>query len=443
MKVRIWIDPRIPPDAIRVSAACSQPLEAIEFAGNVVSPSMVRCTRGVRPGLAVGTTVGRVLGLRSRMFLHGRMQDGHLKLGPCLALYAERAYGRRPFQEQTELFRDLARLGARRGVAVAVLVPGDWARRRAYLWTGSGWRRGRLMAPDIVLRRSGVFAPSRFSTAWREIEDLRSAGLLHTLPRECSDKWALYRWLHTDSEFRRHLPRTEVARTARDIWMYVKQRKDVYVKPVHGTGGRGVIRVQWAPKDAVRVTYHSEMGDSRTRTEMLTDLADWQRWWRLRGLRDAVMQDALSLLRTDDDRPIDFRWLVQWVASEPRVVARVGRIGGPGAVTTNLHTGADAVWAVDAMQKAGVSVDHIDTWLDEMDTLALQVARALRDRYGAYAECGVDLARDMDGQLYLLEVNPTPGRRMLRQLDPGVRRWSLDLLLEYAITAAGYAGGQR
>jgi hypothetical protein len=366
--------------------------------------------------------------------------------GPCLALYADRGQGPRLFSGQAQLFADLARLGTQRGVSVLVLTPGDWSRRTAYRWHAGGWKRGPLDQPDIVLRRSGAFGQGRLRIARRELEDLSGRHLVHTLPRECSDKWRLYGTLRKVRGVRDHVPLTALAHNAQDVWRRVRNRGDVYVKPVHGDKGRQVIRLQALGRNQVRLMRQAPLSvsgpESRGSYVLTLDAARWSAWWSRHMHGPCVVQDTVEVLRIGEDRPVDFRWLIQWDGQSPTVVARVARVGEHEAVTTNVHTGGAPVWAEKILRDLGNSQRDAARLLKCMDELSLTIARHLRDIFGPYAECGLDLALDRTERVFLLEVNPTPGRRMLRLLDPAVRQWSLELLLEYAIRASGFADGQ-
>jgi hypothetical protein len=77
-----------------------------------------------------------------------------------------------------------------------------------------------------------------------------------------------------------------------------------------------------------------------------------------------------------------------------------------------------------------------------LDAIAYAVYRRLQKSYGDFGEIGIDLAVRSDQSVILFEVNPTPGRRMLRSISKEAREMSLIRLLEYASFKAGFDDGR-
>ncbi len=351
----------------------------------------------------------------------------------------------RPFGEQTRMCADLWRIGQGYGVEVVVLTPGYARQGRGFQYDRARdrWQRGEIGLPDVILRRSGSFraAPALVR------EDLAlfvRRGVLHTLPRAVSNKWTFYRLLTGDRRLRPFAPWTQLAHNVRDVYEALRKAPDVYVKPLAGAQGISIYRVrrraaggdiQWeeriVPRAAERRSKTIELS-TRVRQAHFQDFPSFQSFWRRTGLENCLVQETIPLPHTRDERPFDFRWLVQYVDG-PKIMARVARVGAIGSVTTNIHTGGQATPAEEALSSAGLPEPA--QILSRLDEVALAVAECLWERYGPYAEVGVDLGLRPDGTPVIFEVNPTPGRRMLRSLDRRVREMSLEALVEYAIRA--------
>ncbi|SFU76318.1 Glutathione synthase/RimK-type ligase, ATP-grasp superfamily [Alicyclobacillus macrosporangiidus] len=366
--------------------------------------------------------------------------------GVRLGLYVNVEPNRtRPFGEQTRMCADLWRVGQAYGVEVVVLPPGYARHGRGFLYDPARdrWQAGKIALPDVVLRRSGSFraAPARVR------EDLAlfvRRGVLHTLPRAVSNKWTFYRLLTGDRQLQPFAPWTRLAHNVQDVYDALLQAPDVYVKPLAGAQGISIYRVRrsaaggdvrWeervVPRDA-KPHGKTFQPSTRVRQASFQDFSSFQSFWRRTGLEQCLVQETIPLPHTRDGRPFDFRWLVQYVDG-PDIIARVARVGAIGSVTTNIHTGGQAILAEEALSLAGLS-QHAQI-LSRLDDVALAVAERLWQTYGAYAEVGVDLGLRSDGTPVVFEVNPTPGRRMLRSLDRRVRELSLEALVEYAIRA--------
>lgn len=383
----------------------------------------------------------------TRLFNHSPRLS--LPDGPCLGVYSHiESSDDRPFGEQTKLFVDLSRLGAQKGVDVVVLTPGFQRERQGWRYSkqAGNWIRGSVPNPDVIIRRSGTFPVQFLPHVIQDLSAFKSAGKLHTLPRICGNKWSLYQVLRQDPYLSERIPDTVVANSAQSVAKIVRLKRDVYVKPLAGAQGvnifhlllhSGRLVVTWERKNSLGF----QRKDNRKgfKTDVLSQefktTADFTRFWQATKLQRCLVQDTVKLPRTELNEPFDFRWLVQDCGGMS-VVARVARVGQVNAVTTNIHTGARPLPAEEALASAGWT--DASQVIDELDQVALAVARRLEHKYGRFAEVGVDMAVQDDGRVYVFEANPTPGRRMLRSLAGNVREMSLVYLLEYARRATGF-----
>lgn len=364
-----------------------------------------------------------------------------------LGLYVDRVPSPvRPFGEQTRMFEEMSSMSQSFGVTVVVLTPGDVFQRQASVFDDETkvWKRCGNVVPDVVLRRSGAFRSGKRGQAEMELRQLQMQGKLHTLPRNSSNKWTLYQLLSNTEQLRDNLPRTTLCLSGRDLYQAVQARGDVYLKPPGGAQGvsiyhlkrsGSVVQASWERRVVPRLTErltNTFQPQTRVMEQAIQSEQQLELFWRGLKLKRAIVQDTVSLPKKDG-APFDFRWLVH-SSDQPKILARVARIGQPEAITTNIHTGGTAVAAQTVIDEVFGKAKR-QRYVTEMDRIAKQVVEALAKRYGAFAEVGIDMALTPDGQVYIFEMNPTPGRRMLRALGPGVRRLSLESLLEYASRA--------
>ncbi|MCL6626144.1 YheC/YheD family endospore coat-associated protein [Alicyclobacillus shizuokensis] len=386
----------------------------------------------------VSESLSRQLRLPANLCLHRKLEADGWRLGPCLGVYTRASEGR-PFASQTRMLEDLVELGAELGVDVVVLTPG-------FLDTGVGWRyhlnSRRWQAqpvplPDIVLRRAASF-PSAPATAQRELRHLAAAGRLHTLAPEYGDKWRVHQELSQAPSLSSYLPLTRPARSVDEIVRTTAELGDAYVKPTRRARGASIVRV-------LRRHQSWEVTFNRTRRtklgrkmEVVRRRLDGERavrrFWNTRRLTPCIVQQTIPVCRLPNGQPVDFRWLVQFIP-DPVVTARIARVGRTRAVTTNLHTGGRPATAESVLCQLGLDAPSL---LQNCDDVVKEVACHLSRLHHPFVELGIDLAISPQGQVYLLEVNPTPGRRMLRLLGTDVREMSLRNWLEYAINAAGF-----
>ena len=483
MKVQLVVDSTLAADSVHIKSPVKVPIppSRLRFGGGGLRVSSI-VTRATKPDLCLDSEspacvpsfspsadhepdvaggangdatvcVGRYaqerLSLPESGTLHVRvLKDRVWHLGPCLAFYSQLTHSElRPFGEQTQMFADLSVMGKQLGVDVIVQTPGDPQEKLGWRYSPENdfWIRQTSPAPDVVIRRSGMFPAVDMQSVVRDLTTYKTDGKLHSLPRICGNKWALYQaFRETSSALGALFPETKLAESPEVVYDIAMSRGDVYVKPLTGAQGILVFHLtrhhgrlvaayeeRWSPSQRVPMRAF----ETHATTREFRDAADFKRFWRTTGLMRCLVQDTVVLPRTRSHEPFDFRWLVQ-DCGQLEVVARVARIGQPGAVTTNIHTGARAMQAADALRLAGWS--DAESMIAQLDRAALQAANELRQRYGPFAEVGVDLAIGEDNRVFVFEANPTPGRRMLRSLSGSVREMSLQCLLEYAIRATGF-----
>lgn len=471
MMMRFMVDPALKGQEIRDT---SQPakriqLNSLQFAnrsarviavtGRPNGPAGVESVSDGEgyPVVGVSSQLKQSLGLPRSGLLRVKQVANRWSIGPCLGIFvtAEPSIERR-FGEQTGLLEDISRLAYRRGLDVVVITPGFSGTGRGWRFEpGDGiWRYEPAPLPDVVLRRSGRFHETEAKVS-TDLKWFEKSGRLHSLPRMCSNKWTFYQSVRSDMKIRPHLPLTREVTSGAELLQAVSEFQDIYVKPVNGAQGAFIHRLTRLARNVVSVTSEQRLVPRRqdrvsrqfrpqtriVRTS-LKNLKDLNRFWDSlqRSFRRWIAQQSVDLLRTADGRPVDFRWLVQY-GSRPEVIGRVARRGGsPGGVTTNLHTGGAAGDALLVLRK--LSIANPEQVIADIDTLAIDVVERLRTEHGPFAEVGVDIGVDRQQTLFVFEVNPTPGRRMLRSLGGNVRELSLVKLVEYAIRTTGFEDGK-
>ena len=69
-------------------------------------------------------------------------------------------------------------------------------------------------------------------------------GHLTFLNRVLRNKWTIYRLMRKDERFSPHLPFTRMYESPADLTEMMSKYPLVYLKPINGTGGRGILRIE-------------------------------------------------------------------------------------------------------------------------------------------------------------------------------------------------------
>jgi len=369
--------------------------------------------------------------------LHVQQKGKQQRIGPAFGVYALAYSGSRPFGPQSQLFVDLAEICKGQGVDLFILTPGHLrqeklATRGYRLYAGKQWREENTPWPDFLWRRATI-RPARLAAVLDEDEAcLRETTLHGALPRIDSDKWRLYEELYASVRVRPCLPATILLHQPHDVLNAVKRWGDVYVKPARGTQGQQI----------ARISYHGGCYRQQNMRQTMSQVSDLILFWRRRfqGQEKYIAQETVRLMHTQKGEPFDVRYLIQATPQgEPVCTATVIKLAPPGAVTTNLHTGGRALTPERLeVELAQGNRARFYSGLEKGEELARAAFAHLSVGRAGLVELGVDMAIDQEGAPKLLEVNPCPGRRMLREISPELRRLSLTRVVEYAVFCTGF-----
>ncbi|KEO84223.1 YheC/YheD family protein [Tumebacillus flagellatus] len=372
--------------------------------------------------------------------------DGVLHFGPFIGLYAApSARPERPFGGLTALFRDMMPLAEQLGLSLYVFTPGDakwqegWVNASVYNPRTKQWQKAKRPLPDLVLPKILGTPPAWREEVLHDTEQFQRRVPCGTFNNATGNKWTVHEQLHANADLRRWLPETERITSPGVVDAMLARRGSVYIKPAIGTQGMRIYRLD--TQDGKVLVQHRSKSKTVHR-KFAPESRELHAFVKKNFLarRTFLVQQTLPLLTLRGGRPVDFRWLVQKDGSnEWCVTARVARVGAANRLTTNLHTGGSAVLAETLLQKNGWGdATARRRLLEELDEAAFAICRTLERHAGRIGELGLDFGLTRQGNVYLIEVNPRPGRQMLLDTSPDLRRLSLLRNLEYAKSTTGY-----
>lgn len=341
-----------------------------------------------------------------------------------VGVLSTRRAGAHPFPEGG-YFRQLMKAGRRLGIRVIAFSPLDinWANGTVLGFThnGSSWQAGRYPVPRIVYDR--IFASrGHWQRYWSNARRMRQTYRVRFMGRGLHGKWQFYRIARRVPELKPHIPETHVITGTGIVLAMLNRHRTVYLKPVFGSGGRGIIRVTRRGS-----MYLVKMSGGGRRTLSAAELPAV-----LAGTgRRYVVQQGLDLAYLQGS-PYDVRSIVQKNGEgEWQVTGKAARIGRRHSITSNLHTGGHAR-TVQAVLESYFP-DRAAEIEQEIDSLAIQVAQVMERRAGPLCDLGLDMGIDRQGKVWLIEVNSKPGRKVFRLTrDREARRLSIETPMAYA-----------
>ncbi|WP_139488296.1 YheC/YheD family endospore coat-associated protein [Brevibacillus dissolubilis] len=330
-------------------------------------------------------------------------------------------------------FRQLCKEGEELGATVFLFSPADvfpdHKRVRGFTPApagGKGWVSRIYPRPDAVIDRYR-YSPNQ---AFKDYVAHRQNDTSLYTNNRLANKWAVHRVLYQDERMHRWLPETwEYSRPK--LREMTKAYPVLYAKPINGTGGRGILKIERRAGAYHLLGRDKQRARKRGTTRTYSTLRDWVENWKKR--EKFVIQQGLDL-NLVPGRAVDMRLLIQKNELGQWSVTGLGvRVGGRESATSNLHGGGKAIPAKEFLTpRFGVQRTH--AILSECHELAHQTAVTVENHYGRMMELGLDIGIDTDGRVWLIEINPKPGREIFKQMGQKLKyQQSIRRPLQYAL----------
>lgn len=335
-----------------------------------------------------------------------------------------------PFRNR-RFYRSLCIAGRRSGLMVFVFTPLgiDWSRKQvtgyAYDPDHKQWMCRTFPLPSVVYDRCFFTERHQYAAyraAMRRLDEHPSVRLLGC---GLKDKWTVQQLLEQDERFGIYLPRTERLRGMRTVADWLRECREVILKPQSGSQGRGVLLVRSRPLSAAGTVNTAEPAftvrgrDKRNRAfeRDFADKAALLEWLRRFVARRSYLLQQYLPLQTQDGEAYDVRVLAQkndtgrW-----QLTGMAVRRGRDGSLTSNLHGGGTAEPAAPFLARE-FGREAAEELLRKLTRLSEELPIALESYHGRLVELGIDYGVDRDGNLWILEVNSKPGRSIFTYLQ--------------------------
>lgn len=339
--------------------------------------------------------------------------------------------------EERSIYQKMTSAGRKLGLSVFVFTPKDvnYTGNKIHAWfydpDSKTWSRRWTSFPNMIYDRCRIQRSYRFE----QLKKFRKTyGHLTFLNRMLRNKWIVHRTLSKDVRFKEYLPATKYIEDSHVVSDMLRKYPLVYLKPINGTGGRGILRIEKRKEGQLHIQGRDqERRIIRPQHISAAELSSYLAPWNLESNR-YIAQQGIHIKLTSG-RVHDYRMLVQKNGEGAwEVTGCAGRIGAAGSITSNLHGGGSAATMSALLKEWLGDESKAEQVKQEAEELGVAIAAYLELSYGRLCELALDLAIDRKGGIWLLEVNPKPAREVFAQAgEKEVYRKAIIRPLEYAL----------
>lgn len=341
------------------------------------------------------------------------------------------------FRGNRNNFIDLIRTGYEMGVSVCVITVKDLKPRNKrmighiYNLGTNTWSQQWIAIPHVIYNR----IPNRQDEAQPEVQQILQTCLKNPQIRLFNpmffNKWTLFEWLNKAKTTAKYIPITRKMTNSSELETVLRSYPVVYLKPIRGKAGKGIMKVQRALKLqkpefllSVQETKGSLIIKSSTVSQLWNKVQE-----RMEEDEEYIIQQGIKLSR-HKQRPFDLRVLVQKNAKGEWDLTGIGaRLAGKLSITTHVPRGG----SIDDPEKllaSGFGNEGARRILVRAKKASLAIARQIEKKSGSLlGEMSMDLGVDVSGNIWFFEANSKP----MKFDEPPIRKKSLERIIHYSL----------
>jgi hypothetical protein len=224
-------------------------------------------------------------------------------------------------------------------------------------------------------------------------------------------KWVKTRVLLRDPRIRAYIPETKRL-TAATLRRMLARYSMVYIKPIAGTYGNGVIRVEFH-RNSKKCTYSFQLLKTKRMFRSFPSL--FRSILRYKWKTSYLVQKGIPLLM-HQGRRFDIRVMVQKNPKKQwETTGMIGRVAHPAKIVTNYHSGGKPT-DIRTLLRPYVKNKGLPEYTNILAHVGTTAAAVLGRAYPGVNMVGADIGVDRGLKPWIIELNTNPDPYIFRHL---------------------------
>lgn len=363
-----------------------------------------------------------------------------LTIGPLIGVMLRKIHVKNPeqlFGNQSSFCTEMSEACKRYGAKVFFFAQDDIQSNHHTVtgWTltnENNWVNKSFPIPNILYNRLTSRVIEDSSKVQQFMKDIKTFHGTHIFNEKYLSKHEVFDALNRDQRLQHYLPESHLLRNSKILRTMLTRYSTVFLKPVKGSLGRRIIRIRRADETAYHSDYTSLNGLQRHTHSNFTKLVS-----SLSGKvksQSYQIQQGIHIMSVSG-RPVDFRALIQRGSTGNwSITSIVARIAGNQTFVSNLARGGTLSTISGALEKSNLQQQHHASISTKLRKCALDIAKGIEEQIPFhFAELGIDLAVDVRGMVWLIEVNSKPSKEDNSPLQIGKIRPSVKQIIKYSL----------
>lgn len=209
----------------------------------------------------------------------------------------------------------------------------------------------------------------------------------------------------------KHIPKIQLL-TPTNLSKMLQDFPSIYIKPNDSCRGKGILRV-----DQIHPTQYILRSRDSNSTSICRNIQDlWIAINQLKRNRFYVVQQGI-LSVTRSGHHCDIRVHMTRVHGKWLIAGMIGNIARAGGIITTESSGGVSVHVGYMLKKhLGYSHTQVKKTIQKIESVALHATRTISHNYPTWSEFGLDMGIDRKNNLWIFEVNITPGALVFQKL---------------------------